>query len=126
MCNSRALKIVYFNAQGIENQWAMICAELQETDADIYCISESWITSSDDPTLYSFRNYLSFCNCRPDRSRGGVMLLINPKLQLVLCKQSPLMSTSTYYNICSVKLMNCSPVTTLAVSATRHACVGHC
>ena len=93
----------------------MICAELQERDADIYCISVSWITSPDDLTLYSFRDYLSFCNCRPDRSRCGVMLLINPKLQPVLCKQSSLMSTSKYYNICSVKLMNCSPVTTLVV-----------
>ena len=48
----RSVSIVHFNARSVGSKWDEICADMQAIDADIYCISETWIKSPEDFALF--------------------------------------------------------------------------
>ena len=55
-----------------------------------------------------------YINCRPNKSGGGVMLLVKPTLRSALHPFSRQV-LSDKYNLCAVKSHNCSPLVTLVV-----------
>ena len=63
--------------------------------------------------LLCYRLKIVFGNFRPYKRASGVIMLINPKLRPVVSANSRSLSLSNGYNICSVKLLNCTPQTTL-------------
>ena len=79
--------------------------------ADIFCVSESWVARADNLQQYACRNCLTFGSCRPSRRGGGVMVLLNPQLRPDEC--TPSTATTDIFNVCAVKLLNSIPQTTV-------------
>lgn len=113
MSDPRSVSIVHFNARSVGSKWDEICADMQAIDADIYCISETWIKSPEDLALFSYKDYIVVGNCRPNKTGGGVMILVNPNLRPTVRANSSCISPSNGYNICSIKLQNTFPYATL-------------
>jgi hypothetical protein len=91
--------------------------------ADVYCISESWITRPDHFASYTYIDYLVFGSCRPHKPGGGVMILVNPLFRPTEYTAAANISlASDVYNICAVKLLNCKPqFTVVGVYISRNA-----
>jgi exonuclease III len=84
---------------------------MNSISADVFCISETWASHSDDFARYTYKDYLVFGNCRPTKLGGGVMTLVNPMLRPVQCICH--MPKSNVYNICAVKLLATKPCITI-------------
>ena len=109
----RSIKIVHFNTRSVLRKWDEVVVDMQSINADIFCISESWITSPDDFSKYVFKNFVTFGNCRPSKDSGGVLMCVNPQLRPVSCNQSNSISCCNGYNWCAVKLLNSVPPTSV-------------
>ena len=102
---------MYYNARSVVNKWDELCADMSCEQADIFCVSESWLARADNLQQYACRDFITFGSCRPSRRSGDVMVLMNPQLCPVEC--TPSTTTTDIFNICAVKLLNRTPQTTV-------------
>ena len=77
-------------------------AEIQCSAADIVCISETWVTSNKDLTLYQLHGYTTFGDRHRTRRGDGVIICVKQSLQPLRCAES---ECHDVFLICSVKLL---------------------
>ena len=69
--------LVHINSRSLRANFNEICNLLHVFDSpiDVIAISETWLSDSEN-TPYSIKGYNFICNCRQDRTGGGVGLYI--------------------------------------------------
>ena len=63
------------------NKCSYIQAEIRVLNHDIVCICETWVPDNNLTDSFVFDNYISFADSRTGWRGGGVLPLINAKLQ---------------------------------------------
>ena len=79
------------------------------------CISEIWVSSNENLTLYQLHGYSTFGDCRRTRRGGGVIICVKQSLQPLQCAEP---ECHDVFSICSVKLLRCS-TPTIVIAAYR-------
>ena len=62
--------------RSIINKWDEISAELLTLDCDIVCITEIWLSTNHNTSIYNIRGYHCLINNRPSKRGGGSLLLL--------------------------------------------------
>lgn len=118
------MTLLHFNARSVLRRWDEISAEMLASSADVFCISESWVTDPIDFAHYALPNYATFGSCRPSKKGGGVLLCVKDCLRPAACRGATDVSPSDAYNICAVKLLGLTqPTLVVGVYRPPDACV---
>ena len=105
-----------FNARSIMNKFSYIQAEIRVLNLDSVRICETWVLDKNLTGSLVFYNYMPFADSRTGRRGGGVLLLINTKLQPC---QVPCNKLIYACNQCNVVFASIGPT----VRKTLVACV---
>ena len=115
------IDLLHFNSRSVVNKWTETEAELQCTAADIVCISETWVFSNEDLTLYQLHSYSTFGDCRRTRRGSGVIICVKQFLRPLRCGES---ECHDIFSICSVKLLRRStPTIVIATYRPLHSSI---
>ena len=77
--------------------------------ADVFCITELWIKRPEDFGLFTLLGYVTFGSCRLNKGGGNVLVLAESVLHPIESVASPVVSSSYFFNVCTIRLLGCSP-----------------
>ena len=82
--NNNTFKVGLLNARSVCNKAILICDYILDHDFDIFCITESWLTSEEDPTLAHLipEGYDNHLHVRANRTGGGIIIIFKEQLKL--------------------------------------------
>ena len=72
----RQTNLIPFNARSVKNKWLDVCHAINIFDASIVAITETWLSSANDPVAYSYKDYAKFVSYRRNKAGGGAMFLL--------------------------------------------------
>ena len=78
--NAKTLTLLHFNVRLMREKFDEMTSEVLSYDAQIVCITETWLSTDIVVGCYQMDGYSMFSNCRPAKAGGGVAIYVSADL----------------------------------------------